>query len=86
VNGTPKAFARKDRPAPVSREFCPDCGTHLVSRSPRLPDAVLLKVGTLDDPAFFQKPEFGIFAIDKQPFHSAPDGLTLHERRPSSYQ
>ena len=46
----PKVFRRKDLPNPVTREFCAECGTHLVSRAPGLPGAVILKVGTLDDP------------------------------------
>src|SRR5262245_40450296 len=47
VKGAPKEFTRKDLPTPVTREFCADCGTHILARSPGLPGAVLLKVGTL---------------------------------------
>src|SRR5512139_2423865 len=53
TQGKPKAFRRKDLPNPVTREFCPECGTHLLTRAPGLPGVVLIKVGTLDDPSVF---------------------------------
>jgi hypothetical protein len=31
---TSKQFARSDRERPVTREFCAECGTHLVTRRP----------------------------------------------------
>ena len=40
--GTPKRFTRGDLECPVTREFCGECGTHLVSRRPGL-DAMILK-------------------------------------------
>ena len=49
TKGTPKTFSRSDLENPVTREFCAECGTHLTTRRPGLP-AVILKVGTLDDP------------------------------------
>jgi hypothetical protein len=52
TKGTPKTFTRSDLEKPVTREFCAECGTHLVTRRPGLP-AVILKVGTLDDPSLF---------------------------------
>lgn len=85
TQGQPRDFARSDLPSPVTRQFCPTCGTHLLTTSPRVPDAVLLKVGTFDDPAVFGKPSMAIFGVDKQAFHCIPDDLPLHERRPSSY-
>jgi hypothetical protein len=52
TKGMPKQFSRSDLENAVTREFCAECGTHLVTRRPGLP-AVILKVGTLDDPAHF---------------------------------
>ena len=43
--------------------------------------AVVLKVGTLDDPAQFT-PQMAIFTIDKQPFHHVPEGMPAFERLP----
>lgn len=81
TRGAPKAFRRSDLETPVTREFCPNCGAHILSRSPRFPGAVLLKVGTLDDPASFGGPEVATFTIDKQAFHHLPEGLPAYERR-----
>jgi len=79
--GTPKRFTRSDLQRPVTREFCGECGTHLVSRRPGL-DAVILKVGTLDDPSLFGGPQMAIYTIDRQPFHHIADGLPRFERLP----
>lgn len=78
----PKVFRRKDLPNPVTREFCAECGTHLVSRAPGLPGAVILKVGTLDDPSAFGGPQIAIFTVDKQTFHQIPAGVAAFERVP----
>jgi hypothetical protein len=84
TRGTPKGFRRKDLdPArAVTREFCAECGTHVVSRAPALPAAVMLKVGTLDDPSLFGGPQMIIFTIDKQAFHHVPPGVPAFERFP----
>jgi len=82
TKGSPKPYRRGDIENPVTREFCPECGTHLLTRSPGLPGAVLLKVGTLDDPSVFGGPQMVIFTIDKQSFHHVPDGVLAFERLP----
>jgi hypothetical protein len=79
--GTPKQFARRDLERAVTREFCAECGTHILTLSPRLP-AVVLKVGTLDDPGLFGGPQMAIYTVDKQPFHHVPNGLPTFERLP----
>jgi hypothetical protein len=82
AKGSPGAFRRKDLEKPVTREFCSQCGTHILARSPGLPGAVLLKVGTFDDPGVFGAPEMVIFTIDKQSFHHVPEGPAVFERVP----
>ena len=81
TKGGPKQFSRSDLDTPVVREFCAECGTHLITRTPGLPMAVI-KVGTLDDPAQFDGPQMAIYTIDKQPFHHVPDGMPSFERLP----
>ena len=80
TKGTPKQFKRTDLERPVTREFCPDCGTHLATKPQR--PVVVVKVGTLDDPNQFGAPQMAIFTIDKQPFHEIPEGLKTFERMP----
>jgi hypothetical protein len=79
--GAPKRFSRSDLDNPVTREFCADCGTHLVTRRPGLA-ATILKAGTLDDPAQYGAPQMAIFTIDKQAFHQIPENLPCFERMP----
>ena len=82
TKGATKAFTRSDIENPVTREFCPNCGTHLLTRAPGLP-MVLLKVGGLDDPKAFEGPQAIFFTCDQQPFHVLPDGVPTHERLPN---
>lgn len=80
TRGQPKTFARGDLEGAVTREFCPNCGTHLTTRPPAFP-AVIVKVGGLDDPSVFQ-PAMAIFTCDRQPFHQIAEGLPTFERLP----
>ena len=81
TKGKPKTFTRNDLEHPVTREFCENCGTHIVSRAPGFP-AVIIKVGTLDSPKEFGGPNMAIFTIDKQSFHHVPQGIPAFERLP----
>jgi hypothetical protein len=76
-----RAFTRRDLAQPVTREFCETCGTHIASRRPGL-NAVILKVGTLDDPSLFGAPQMAIYAVDRQPFHVISDDMPIYERLP----
>ena len=82
TKGSGKPFRRGDLERPATREFCAECGTHLLSRAPALPGTVLIKVGTLDDPSVFGGPQMVIWTIDKQNFHHVPDGVPAFERLP----
>ena len=82
TKGAGKPFRRKDLANPVTREFCAECGTHILAKANGLPGMVVLKVGTLDDPKLFGAPQLAIFTIDKQPFHHVPEGIPTFERAP----
>ncbi len=84
TKGAPKGFTRSDLESPVTREFCAECGTHILARAPGLPGAVVVKVGTLDDPSVFDVPQMAIFGIDKQGYHHVPEGVPIFERGPGS--
>jgi hypothetical protein len=80
TRGEAKSFTRSDLEAPVTREFCPECGTHLLTRAPGLP-AVMLKVGGLDDPSVYT-PGMAIFVAEKQPYHTVPEGIPTFDGMP----
>ena len=80
TKGQTKAFRRSDLEHPVTREFCPDCGTHVTTRA--MPGMVMIKVGTLDDPSVFGAPQMAIFTCDKQPYHRLAEGVPSFERLP----
>lgn len=82
TKGKPKGFSRKDLDTPVTREFCAECGTHLLSKAPSLGGTVLLKVGTFDEPKLFEGPSMAIYMVDAQPFHLVPEGLLTFDRLP----
>lgn len=82
TSGTAKRYRRPDLEHAVTREFCGECGTHLLTRAPGLPDAVLIKVGTLDEPSVYDNPDIVIFTTDKQSFHHLPEGVPAFERLP----
>ena len=82
TKGTPRQFTRSDLETPRTRDFCGICGTHLLTRSPSLPDGVLIKIGTFDDPGLFEGPDVLLQTADKQSFHHVPDGIPAHERFP----
>jgi hypothetical protein len=82
TKGKPKEFRRGDLPNPVTREFCESCGTHILARSPAMPGAMLVKVGTFDDPSVYGAPQMVIYTCDKQSFHHVPDGIPTFERTP----
>ena len=84
TKGAPKIFRRSDLATPVTREFCGNCGTHLLSRAPAAPGVVLLKVGTFDDPSLFGGAQTAIYTCDKQIFHVVPEDIPVFERVPGA--
>ncbi len=81
TRGTPKEFTRTDIEQAVTREFCAACGTHILTRRPGLHQLVL-KIGTLDDPAAVYAPKMAIYTKDMQPYHLIAEGLPAFERLP----
>ena len=82
TKGSPKGFRRSDLDNPVTREFCGDCGTHILAKGAGMPGTVMLKAGTLDDPSQYGLPEMVIYTCDKQPFHHVPEGVPTFEKLP----
>jgi hypothetical protein len=82
TQGATRSFTRTDIPNPVTREFCPNCGTHLLSRAPSMPAAVLIKIGSLDDPSVYGTPNIALYTREKLAFHSIPEGTRAFETLP----
>jgi hypothetical protein len=82
TKGSPKQYRRSDLEKPVTREFCAECGTHILAKTSALPGALIIKVGTFDDPSVFGSPQMVIFTVDKQTFHHVPEGVPTFERAP----
>lgn len=82
TSGSPKTFRRSDLEQPVTREFCAECGTPILSRTAMMPGVAIVKAGTLDDPAQFGGPQMAIFTCDQQSFHHIAPGLPSFERLP----
>jgi hypothetical protein len=82
TKGNPGAFNKKDRPGSPIRHFCQTCGVHLTARSERAPGAVLIKVGTLDDPSVFEGPQLVTWTLEMQKFHLLPPNVPAYAEMP----
>lgn len=80
TKGQASAYAREDLKNPVSREFCPKCGTHILTRAPGFEVAVILKVGSMDDPSLFGGPTSAHFACDAQSYHRLPTDKPVSQK------
>ena len=82
TKGNPTRFERPGRNLPAAREFCPRCGTHILSRVPSFADFVMVKVGTLDDPSRCMSPRANAQLADAQPFHYIDPAVPGFQRWP----
>lgn len=63
----------------VERQFCPECGSPILSLIEPLPDLVLIKAGTLDDPSALA-PSIEVFCDSALAFVPAIQGTEKHAR------
>jgi hypothetical protein len=82
TKGTPRSFNKQDRPGSPTRHFCGNCAVHLTARSELAPTAVLIKVGTLDDPGLFEGPQLVTWTSEMQKFHILPAGVPAYPEFP----
>ena len=66
---------------PVTRRFCPECGSPIVSHVSATPDLEWIKAGTLDDPSWF-KPQMQIGCGSAQPWGSFDASFPRFEKNP----
>ena len=79
----PNKFSPYNIETAVTREFCAECGTHILTRRQDMPQ-IVLKLGTLDDPAAgYGGPKMAIYTVDRQPFHLIAEGVPAFDRLPA---
>jgi len=83
VTGEPSHFTRDNFEGSVTREFCGKCGTHLLTRSPRMAGAVLIKVGSLDDQDVYGMPAMAVYCCEKKDYHVVPEGVASFDKFPT---
>ena len=58
ISGDPRGFTKiADSGNELTRHFCPECGSPIFTSSPRHPEWVYVKAGSLDDPMIV-RPEY----------------------------
>lgn len=82
TRGKPSVFTDEEHAWRPTRHFCGRCGVHLTARSERAATAVLIKVGTLDDPSIFAGPQMVTWTSEMQKFHTLPAGVPAHAEIP----
>lgn len=65
----------------VSRGFCASCGAPMTTRLGVMPDVVVVKAGSLDDPAIF-KPTMNIFLASAPPWAPVAKELQNFDKMP----
>ena len=81
TQGEPATFTRDDLETPVTREFCPNCGTHLITNPPGFP-AVVVKVGSIDEQSIFDGPEMALFVSEMPDYLHVAEGVMPFDRVP----
>jgi hypothetical protein len=80
ISGRVKAYTKiADSGNEITREFCPECGSSLFTRSPAHPEFVYIKAGSLDDPSLV-KPACQIWTEMAVPWARIDEGLATYQR------
>ncbi len=66
---------------PVTRRFCPECGSGVVSYVAAMPDLQWVKAGTLDDASWFV-PQMHIWTSTAQPWVPFDESVPTFEKNP----
>ena len=82
MNGDLSAYTvTGNRGSQLTRKFCPICGTPILTELHAIPQWMVLKAGTLDDPSWL-KPEMHIWTASGQPRTEAMPELPKFEKNP----
>ena len=83
VSGTPKGYTKRaDSGNELTRYFCPECGSPLYTESPKHPEYVYVKAGTLNDPRLV-KPARQNWLASAVPWSKIDDGLPGYTKNPT---
>jgi hypothetical protein len=79
VEGRTESFTKtSDAGRPITRHFCPTCGSPLFTHNAGAPPA-FVKAGAFDDPALV-RPAVEIWTDSQVPWAHVPEGLERHPR------
>lgn len=83
TKGSVQDFTKTDLEQPVTRQFCPTCGTHVTTLL-KLRGLTVVKVGTLDSPeTSYRGPKMAIYMKDTQPYLVVAKDLPCFEGLPN---
>jgi hypothetical protein len=83
IAGETKAFEHvSDSGGKVSRIFCPDCGSPIISKLAAYPEIVAIKAGTLDDPSWLN-PQLHVWCASAQPWVGIPHDVAQFPGNPT---
>jgi hypothetical protein len=83
LKGSPKGFSTKGASGlSVTRSFCPNCGSTLMSRAEAMPGVVMLTTGPMEDSSAF-KPSMEIFCKSAQPWVELGGGQPRFQAMPT---
>lgn len=80
LSGSPKGFTKRaDSGTELTRHFCGDCGAPLYTSSPRHPEAIYVKAGSLDDGSEVA-PTSQAWTASAVAWARIPDGIASYEK------
>lgn len=83
ISGTLSEYTKiADSGNEVTRQFCPNCGTHLFAKSSARPQFRVVRLGNLEEPSAF-KPSMNIWAESAPSWACLDSALERVEQQPS---
>ncbi|KIW38061.1 uncharacterized protein PV06_10032 [Exophiala oligosperma] len=79
VTGTPKAYqdTATDSGVTMQRWFCPNCGSPIMSTTPRAPGVKFIKMGLFDE---IQRPVAEVYCKNKSDWEGSVEGCVSKDR------
>jgi hypothetical protein len=71
-----------DSGQPVRRNFCPECGSTIISETAGMPDIIFIKAGSLDDTSWLD-PKIHVYCDSAQRWTPIPEGSQKFAKMPA---